>query len=104
MADLSGRFFVREGRFVEEAKSMGKAIVLSDIPVHREQAPARGFFFDPGNAADAARAMGEAWSAFDAAEDEAAVARAAEELPGRMRSFAEAYQGIVLDALKCAPA
>ena len=32
---------------VEEAKSMGKAVVLSDIPVHREQAPGRGLFFDP---------------------------------------------------------
>ncbi len=26
---------------------MGKQIVLSDIPVHREQAPDRGFFFPP---------------------------------------------------------
>ena len=33
---------------VEEAKSLGKTIILSDIPVHREQAPENGRFFDPG--------------------------------------------------------
>ena len=34
---------------VEEAKSLGKTIILSDIPVHREQAPDNGRFFDPGS-------------------------------------------------------
>jgi glycosyltransferase involved in cell wall biosynthesis len=34
---------------VEEAKSLGKFVVVSDIPVHREQAPARGMFFDPSD-------------------------------------------------------
>lgn len=36
---------------VEEAKTMGKTLLLSDIPVHREQAPQLGRFFptdDPG--------------------------------------------------------
>lgn len=85
---------------VEEAKSMGKAIILSDIPVHREQAPERGFFFDPRNAAHAANAMRTAWSAFDAVADEAAAVKASSELPRRMREFAEAYQRIVLEALE----
>lgn len=85
---------------VEEAKSMGKAIILSDIPVHREQAPERGFFFDPRNAADAANAIRTAWSAFDAVADEAAAVKASSELPRRMREFAEAYQRIVLEALE----
>ena len=85
---------------VEEAKSMGKAVILSDIPVHREQAPQRGLFFDPRNAADAANAIRTAWSAFDAAADEAAAVKAASELPSRLREFAEAYQRIVLEALE----
>ncbi len=83
---------------VEEARSMGKAIVLSAIPVHREQTPARGIFFETENAEDAARAIREALSGFDLAADEASVSRAAVELPGRMRQFAESYQNIVLDA------
>lgn len=32
---------------VEESKSIDKTIILSNIPVHREQNPKRGIFFDP---------------------------------------------------------
>lgn len=87
---------------VEEAKSMGKAVVLSGIPVHREQAPARGFYFEPADAEDAARAIREAWTAFDPVADEAQVMRAASDLPRRLRDFARGYQEIVLDALEAA--
>lgn len=34
---------------VEEAKSMNKYLVLSDIPLHREQAPVNSSFFSPDN-------------------------------------------------------
>jgi glycosyltransferase involved in cell wall biosynthesis len=87
---------------VEEAKSMGKAVVLSDIPVHREQAPGRGLFFDPRDPDAATHALWEAWSGFDPAADEAAVDRAAAELPARLRVFAEGYQDIALEALRAA--
>lgn len=36
---------------VEEAKSLGQTILLSDIPVHREQASSDCYFFDPRDAA-----------------------------------------------------
>lgn len=35
--------------FVEEARALGKPMLLSDFPVHREQAPPGGVFFDPGD-------------------------------------------------------
>lgn len=34
---------------VEEAKSIGKRILVSDIPIHREQDPETGIYFDPNN-------------------------------------------------------
>ncbi|WP_394775113.1 glycosyltransferase [Flavobacterium sp.] len=34
---------------VEESKTMGKRLILSDIQVHREQNPEFGFYFDPLN-------------------------------------------------------
>lgn len=34
---------------VEESKSIEKIIVLSDIPVHREQCPSKGIYFDPND-------------------------------------------------------
>lgn len=35
---------------VEEAKCLGKTIIVSDIDVHKEQNPEYGIFFDPDNA------------------------------------------------------
>lgn len=35
--------------FVEEARALGKPMLLSDFPVHREQSPPGGVFFDPGD-------------------------------------------------------
>ena len=34
---------------VEESKSIEKTIILSDIPVHKEQAPVKGIYFDPND-------------------------------------------------------
>lgn len=39
---------------VEEAKSLGKAILLSDIKVHREQNPQNAIYFEPHNAKELA--------------------------------------------------
>jgi len=42
---------------VEEAKTVGKTILLSNIPVHIEQAPQFGIYFDPTNAVELAAKM-----------------------------------------------
>ena len=47
---------------VEEAKSMGKRIILSDIDVHKEQNPEGGLFFDRNNSKDLAEKMFEVWN------------------------------------------
>lgn len=41
---------------IEEAKALGAPLLLSDIPIHREQAP-HARFFDPGSPAAAAEAI-----------------------------------------------
>lgn len=56
---------------VEDARAFGKPIALSDIPVHREQDPPRGFFFGPMDAAGLARAATSAIEAGSAPETEA---------------------------------
>jgi glycosyltransferase involved in cell wall biosynthesis len=48
---------------VEEAKVLGKRILLSDIPVHREQAPADGQYFSPDDALTLASLMKDAVAA-----------------------------------------
>lgn len=41
---------------IEEAKALGAPLILSDIPIHREQAPAARFF-DPASPDEAARVL-----------------------------------------------
>ena len=84
---------------VEEAKSLGKRVLLSDIAVHREQAPERGVYFDPAHAEQLAAAMWAAWTSEDLREEEAAAKRAADALPRRQREFAETYAAIVREVV-----
>jgi len=81
---------------VEEAKSMGKVLILSDIATHREQAPARGYFFAPHDAEGLAAQLTAQCDRYDAVEDDAAIKAAALEIEGRRRDFARRYEDIVL--------
>lgn len=84
---------------VEEARSLGKKVLLSDIPVHREQAPERSAFFHPDDAAALAEAMWQAWSCVDREEDRQAEARARAGLEHRRRVFAETYARIIREVV-----
>jgi len=82
---------------VEEAKSLGKRIILSDLAVHREQAPPDGIYVDPDDAAGLADALWQVLANFDPDEEHERSERARRELPDRVRAFGETYQGIVLE-------
>ncbi|MCU0534209.1 MAG: glycosyltransferase [Hydrococcus sp. Prado102] len=47
---------------VEEARAMDKVLLLSDFPVHREQAPTKSYFFNPDDAQELAQLMLKIWS------------------------------------------
>ncbi len=76
---------------------MGKQIVLSDIPVHREQAPPGGFFFPPEDPEALAVAMNAAYKEYDESKDATMRAAAIAHFPGRQREFGEAYLQIVTE-------
>ena len=84
---------------VEESKSLGKRVLLSEIPVHVEQAPERGAYFATDDAERLAELMAETLAAYDPAEEARAGEAAAAALPGRVRAFADTYEAIVLDAV-----
>ncbi|MGE0395436.1 MAG: glycosyltransferase family 4 protein [Kofleriaceae bacterium] len=83
---------------VEEARALGKRLILSSIDVHREQAPPRARYFDPHRADELAAAIEALWNESDEGDAEAARAATAA-LPVRTRSFADAYVQIVHEAL-----
>jgi glycosyltransferase involved in cell wall biosynthesis len=91
-----------EGRSttVEEAKSLGKRMILSDIPVHREQAPADGVYFNPHKPAELADVLWRVWSEFDPVHDQRRMQRALAEWPRRQAEFARQYETLVKEVLK----
>ena len=57
IAVINPSFFEGWSTTVEEAKIINGSLLLSDIPVHREQAPKNGLYFDPNNPDDLANLM-----------------------------------------------
>ncbi len=80
---------------VEEAKSLGKRVILSDIAVHREQDPPGGLFFDPRDPAALAQALAQTFSKHPAGPDPEMEATARRLLPARTRAFGAAFLDIV---------
>jgi glycosyltransferase involved in cell wall biosynthesis len=84
---------------VEESKSLGKTIILSDIPVHREQAPEHGIFFDPRNPEQLADRMIATMDNYTPEREAAQAEKARSDLPRRIAAFAEDYENIVLETI-----
>ncbi len=83
---------------VEEAKSLGKRMILSNLAVHREQNPPGGLYFDPKNPNELADRLIQASS--DTQFDAAALREKARlEFPERRREFARQYCRLVQDVL-----
>ena len=78
---------------VEEAKYRGKAILLSDLPVHREQAPQKGVYFDPADPDELADKMWQMWNVESMAEEEVTTLEIAHQKA--VKTFAEAYHAIL---------
>lgn len=84
---------------VEEAKSLGKRVILSDIPVHREQAPALATYFQPDDIAELGRILVEHWNRPIDVAVEAERGRASKALERRTLEFASGYAKMILDLL-----
>ncbi|HNX28727.1 MAG TPA: glycosyltransferase [Syntrophomonadaceae bacterium] len=100
VAVINPSFFEGWSTTVEEARSIGKKLILSDIDVHREQAPRGAHYFDPQNAEELAAVLWEVWSSFDNEHDRLMRIKAQEDFPIRWKNFAESYSGIVLESLE----
>lgn len=83
---------------VEEAKALGVAVLLSDLPVHREQDPSRGLFFNPANPADLASKM-RSFMASPETGNVSQVLHNESYLSDRL-AFAQEYQNIVVSLMR----
>ncbi len=80
---------------VEECKSMGKNMIISDLAVHREQKPAHTFFFDPTNALQLADVMQKNWEALAGGPDLEYEKEAKKSLLFRLETFGRNYVKII---------
>ena len=84
---------------VEEAKSIGKRVLLSDLAVHREQAPRAAIYFNPQDPGDLADKLEQIWRESDSGPDATLEAFARCELPVRTQQFAQTFVSVVHEAL-----
>lgn len=80
---------------VEEAKSMGKTIILSDIDVHIEQNPPDGRYFNPDNALELSIILEEVWFTPTGISQEKAEEKARYLLHKRTVEFGNNYLKII---------
>ena len=85
---------------VEEAKTLGKMLILSKIDVHIEQNPARCIYFDNTNEVELAEVMWNVWDSFDPDVENMEMEKTSTLLPNRMRQYGELYEKIVLGVLE----
>lgn len=95
VAVLNPSLFEGWSSSVEEAKSMGQRIVLSNIAVHLEQAPAGGVYFDPADPQCLAAILADAWVNWPDGIDPAMEQAARAQLRERTEQFGRRYLDII---------
>ena len=80
---------------VEEARSLGKPILMSNIPVHLEQAPAHGDYFDCDDAASLMALMRGLWMSHENAPHTQRAETAKQDLHRRTENFGRNYLRLI---------
>lgn len=85
---------------VEEAKSVGKRMILSDLAVHREQNPPLAKYFNPKDPEELANIIDEVWETTQPGPDFELENLAQKELPQRMEKFAKTFLSVAKEAVQ----
>jgi glycosyltransferase involved in cell wall biosynthesis len=80
---------------VEDARTLGKRIYVSDIPIHREQQPSDAVFFDPDRAEQLAEWISRDWADLKPGPDLAEEREARAQQETRAVAFARLFLRIV---------
>ena len=91
---LNPSLFEGFGLTVDEARSLGKRVLLSDIPAHQEQDPPKAIYFDPYNSDDLAEKLGIIWRDAAPGPDVELELEARKSLVGRIHACAESFMSV----------
>lgn len=83
---------------VEESKSMRKNLILSDIPVHREQAPHQVVFFHPDEPAELANILIDKWEHKEDIDQKGTIGN--DDLIKRTIEFGSKFQSVILESIE----
>lgn len=96
---LNPSLFEGYGMTVDEAHSFGKLILLSDIPVHREQNPPNAVFFNQEDYEDLANKIGLIWSTKLTGPNLEMEKKAQQDFQEHMEYFAESFMSVVKEVV-----
>lgn len=97
LAVLQPSLFEGWSTTVEEAKSLGKSLLLSNLDVHREQDPANAIYFDPRNPAALAESIERIFAQIQPGPDLELEASARARLFARTKQLGQAFRRVVND-------
>lgn len=92
---LNPSLFEGFGLSVDEARSIGKRLLLSDIPAHREQNVPHAVFFDPKNVEELAEKLGWMWRNTSPGPHLEIELEARSSLPQRLNACAESFMAVI---------
>ena len=87
-------FFEGWSAVIEEARSLGKTVFASDIPMHREQLSAQVHLFDPNSPESMADVIGRNWTSLSAGPDSVLESLGQNEYYIRIREFARQFNTV----------
>jgi glycosyltransferase involved in cell wall biosynthesis len=94
---LAPSLFEGFGMTVDEARSVGKFVLASDIPAHREQTPPWSAFFDPRDEEELAERIQEVWMNREPGPSIEEEAEARQTQSERLSAYATDFMRIVRD-------
>lgn len=97
---LNPSLFEGWGYTVDEARSVGKQVLLSDIPTHREQNPPKTLFFDPHNCQDLVEKLRQIWEETAPGPKVEFELEARRTLPKRLGAYGEAFVSVAREAIE----
>ncbi|GAB3342285.1 glycosyltransferase family 1 protein [Larkinella ripae] len=84
---------------LEDCRSLGKTVLASDVPMHREQCSGQTYFFDPYSAPEIADCLMRHWNRLLPGPDHSAEAAGETEYYERIRQFARGFRSICQSTL-----
>jgi glycosyltransferase involved in cell wall biosynthesis len=99
---LNPSLFEGWGYSIDEARSLGKRVLVSDIGAHRDQHLPKATFFDPYEPEDLAGKLAEIWEESEPGPDLELEREARRQLPARRRAYAQQFVAIAQEAIAAA--